>query len=390
MKCPVCGALSPNYNSVCPVCGAILQDSYKFSSKEKVILNYGTEYETELEYDFDNEETIHYKADEIIPKDEYRDLPSEWTEEVPDTAQPLLQMADRLKNRIMSLLYTAPSFIQYIKANIPIETLRPVFTNEQLKELKNGTLKLLSKKNGSMLATLVDPNTNKIVAQVPLEKVNTSPEIGTAMTNLASQMQMAQIARQIADLQKSIEEIQQGLEYDRLATAYSCEQKLLQAMSIRDPQLKASALMHIAADAEDSRNRLMLTQGHAVELLMNEPESFWLKLVTGSRTKKIDNRISEIRTSLDAVSRVSITQAIAYQQLGESDAARIGLEHYGKFIESTYMSDAKTLERLDMLDPATEQYWTHRLPSITQDIQALPVVYGAIELLPEIITKTEN
>ena len=119
-----------------------------------------------------------------------------------------------------------------------------------------------------------------------MEKVNTSPEIGTAMTNLASQMQMAQIARQIADLQKSIEEIQQGLEYDRLATAYSCEQKLLQAMSIRDPQLKASALMHIAADAEDSRNRLMLTQGHAVELLMNEPESFWLKLEQDLAQKK--------------------------------------------------------------------------------------------------------
>lgn len=387
MKCPVCGAISLNYNAICPVCGAILQDSSKFSSKEKVILNFGTPDEYELEYDTDEEGTIHYKASEIIGKDEYRDLPSEWIDEVPDTARPLLHIADRLKDKVLSLLYTAPSFIQYVKANIPIETLRPVFTNEQLAELKKGTLKLMSKKNGSMLASLVDSQTNKIVAQVPLEKVNLAPEIDTAMTDLAAQMQMAQIAKQIENLQKTIEEIQQGLEFDRLATAYSCEQKLLQAMSIRDPQLRTGALMRIAADAEDSRNRLMLTQGNTVDLLMNEPESYWVKLLKGANTKTIDKRISEIRTSLDAVSRVSITQAIAYQQLGESDAARVSMEHYSNFIQKTYMNDPKTLERLDMLDPAIEQYWTHQLPNITKSIQSLPVVYDKIDLLPESVSK---
>ena len=53
------------------------------------------------------------------------------------------------------------------------------------------------------------------------------------MTSYASQMQMAQIAEQIQVVQLAIEEVRQGQEYDRLAMAYSCQQKLLQAMKIK-------------------------------------------------------------------------------------------------------------------------------------------------------------
>lgn len=58
-----------------------------------------------------------------------------------------------------------------------------------------------------------------------------------AMTGYATQMQMVQLA---------IEEVRQGQEFDRLAMAYSCQQKLLQAKQIKNPNLKAMALMRIA------------------------------------------------------------------------------------------------------------------------------------------------
>ena len=47
------------------------------------------------------------------------------------------------------------------------------------------------------------------------------------MTSYATQIQMAQIAEKIQLIQVAVEEIRQGQEYDRLATAYSCQQKLL-------------------------------------------------------------------------------------------------------------------------------------------------------------------
>lgn len=53
------------------------------------------------------------------------------------------------------------------------------------------------------------------------------------MTSYASQTQMAHIAEQIQVVQLAIEEVRQGQEYDRLAMAYSCQQKLLQVMNLK-------------------------------------------------------------------------------------------------------------------------------------------------------------
>lgn len=75
-----------------------------------------------------------------------------------------------------------------------------------------------------------------------------------AMSSYVNQMQMAQIAEEIHMVQLAIEEVRQRQEFDRLAMAYSCQQKLLQAMQIKNPELKAMALMRIAFDSEDSRN----------------------------------------------------------------------------------------------------------------------------------------
>lgn len=71
---------------------------------------------------------------------------------------------------------------------------------------------------------------------------------------------MAHIAVQIQKVQLTVKEVLEGQELDRLSTAYSCQQKLLQAMNIEDSNLRRSALLDITHAAEDSRNMLMLSQ----------------------------------------------------------------------------------------------------------------------------------
>lgn len=117
----------------------------------------------------------------------------------------------------------------------------------------------MTKKDGSLMANLVNPETNKIVSTIPLKSVQLAPEMTQAMTSFSTQMQMAQIAEPIQVVQLAVEEVRQGQEYDRLATAYSCQQKPLQAMAIKNPELRSMALMQLAASAEDSRNLLMLS-----------------------------------------------------------------------------------------------------------------------------------
>ena len=67
-------------------------------------------------------------------------------------------------------------------------------------------------------------------------------------------------------------------------------------------------------------------------------------------------------------------EAMAYQELGEHEAARKSLTYYSSFIEDIYVSVPGLVERLDLIDPAPENYWSKTLPDISKKVQALPYV----------------
>lgn len=309
---------------------------------------------------------------EIINMKEYNTDIGKYFKNMPDVAWPIVRGAKKTFAKIERMLYETPAFIDMVKASVPKEALQAVLTNEQKAKLADGTVKLMTKKDGSLMASLVNTKTNKIVSNISLEQVKLSPEIMQTMTSYATQMQLAQIAEQIQMVQIAIEEVRQGQEFDRLATAYSCQQKILQAVAIKNPELRAAALLRIANDAEDSKNLLMLSQKANVEYVKNQPEDFWHKLIAGNFQGKIDSRINEIRESLCAMNMVSLVEAIAYQELGEPEAARLSLQYYALFLQNTYFKPKKLVERLDMLDPSPKNYWSKTLPKIEKNIKALP------------------
>lgn len=320
------------------------------------------------------EEGIHtyFEGAEIIDVENYSvDLTKHFST-VPEVAVPLLKSAKCCFEKIEKMLYDAPTFINAIKACVPEETLQVILSDEQKAQLAEGALELMTKKDGSLLANLINPETKKIVSNISLEKVNVSPEISQAMIDYTMQMQMAQLAEQIQFIQIAVEEVRQGQENDRLATAYSCQQKLLQAMMIKNPELKAMALLRIVSDAEDSRNLLMQSQTVNATFIRNQPESFWGKLVNGATPEKISARMNELRESLCAVNMVSLVEAMAYQEMGEPEAARFSLQYYGDYIKRTYLETKEFVERLDMIDSSPENYWSKAVPSIERQIQALP------------------
>lgn len=322
------------------------------------------------------DDAIHISPDdiEIVNASEYSEDLTEYFNDMPEVARPLLKGAKEVFSKIEQMLYSAPAFINLVKASIPEQTFQAILTDDQKAKIASGALRLMTKKDGSLMANLVNPETNRIVSTISLQSVNLSPAISQAMTSYASQMQMAQIAEQIQVVQLAIEEVRQGQEYDRLAMAYSCQQKLLQAMEIKNPELKAMALLQIASDAEDSRNLLMQSQNVNLVFIKEQPESFFGKLLSGATPDKISQRMNEIRESLSAVNMVSLAEAMAYQEMGENAAARQSLQYYASYIEKAYLSTKGLVERLDLIDPAPENYWTKALPDIRKKIQALPCV----------------
>lgn len=291
---------------------------------------------------------------------------------VSDIAKPLLNGAREAFSRLEQMMYTAPAFIELVKAGVPVQALQAVLTEEQEVKIASGALKLMTKKDGSLMDNLADPNTQKIVSTISLRKVDLPPALSRAAAGFAAQMQMAQIAEEIQRVQAAIEEVRQGQEDDRLATAYSCQQKLLQALAIKNPALRTMMLLRIASDAEDSRNLLMLSQKGNAAFIKDQPESFIGKILSGATTEKISVRINEIRDGLSAINMVSLVEAMAYQELGESAAGRQSLDYYAAYIQTTYLDSEGFVERLDLIDPSPENYWSKILPDIKKKISALP------------------
>lgn len=302
----------------------------------------------------------------------YRTDISKHFSNLPEVAKPLIKGAKNSLNKIREMLYSAPAFINAVKASVPEEVFKTVLTNEQKAKLANGTLELMTKKDGTLMANLVNPKNKRIVSTISLKRIKVNPDITQAMTSYAMQMQLAQIAEQIQSVQTAVEEVRQGQEYDRLATAYSCQQKLLQAIAIKNPQLKAMALLRIVADAEDSRNLLMLSQNANVSFIKDQPESFIGKFLSGAPSEKIDIRMNEIRESLCALNMVSFVEAMAYQEMGETEVAQQSLWYYADYIQKVYLEPEKLIERLNSIDPLPENYWLKVLPDIEKKIKALP------------------
>ena len=197
--------------------------------------------------------------------------------------KPIIERIIDNSNKIEKMLYTCPAFIEVVKSTIPSEMYKVVLSGEEKLKLATGSVKLMTTSDGKLLANLINTKTGKIISNVKLDKISLTPELNKAIINYSNQIQLAQIAEDIRYVQLAVEEVREGQENDRLAIAYSCKQKLLQAMQIEDHNLKKIALLNLVSSAEDNRNKLMLSQTSNVKLLKEQPKDFWGKFLKGEK-----------------------------------------------------------------------------------------------------------
>ena len=303
--------------------------------------------------------------------------------------KPIIERIIANSNKIEKMLYTCPAFIEVVKSTIPSEMYKVVLSGEEKLKLATGSVKLMTTSDGKLLANLINTKTGKIISNVKLDKISLTPELNKAIINYSNQIQLAQIAEDIRYVQLAVEEVREGQENDRLAIAYSCKQKLLQAMQIEDHNLKKIALLNLVSSAEDNRNKLMLSQTSNVKLLKEQPKDFWGKFLKGEKEDlKKDKRIAELRENMNALNLVSLAETLAYQELGEHKAANIALQYFGDYINKTYLSDKAFIERLDSLNPSPKKYWSTMLPSISDKIKQLDI--DEKKLLEEVLPNEEK
>lgn len=278
--------------------------------------------------------------------------------------------ARRVFDQIHDTLCALPAFLEVVERLVPVEEWVLVFTDEQKKELAKGALKLMAKKNGDIIAKVVDPKTHQIVANIPVKQVEKIKDINPAMNDFMVQMQLANLAQEMKEVHRVVSRIQQGLEFDRLASAYSNERKLKHARQIQNKELQTQALLMIAHSAEDSRSRLMLGMKENIDFIMHQPENEFIKLFA-TNPKEINDRINEIRSRVVAINQDSMTEASAYWALGEKQAALNTIENYRMFLEDSELTQREVLNRLDVVDPNPENYWTKQFPIIQDTVHKI-------------------
>ena len=278
--------------------------------------------------------------------------------------------AGRVFDQIHDTLCALPAFLEVVERLVPVEEWVAVFTDEQKKELAKGALKMMAKKDGDIIGVLVNPKTHEIVANVPLKQVERIKDINPAMNDFMVQMQLATLAQEMKEIHRVVSRIQQGLEFDRLASAYSNERKLKHARQIQNKELQTQALLMIAHSAEDSRSRLMLGMKENIDFIMHQPENEFIKLFR-TNPKEINDRMNEIRSRVVAINQDSMTEATAYWALGEKKAALNTIENYRLFLEDSELTKREVLNRLDVVDPNPENYWTKQFPTIQDTVHKI-------------------
>ena len=281
--------------------------------------------------------------------------------------------AEQLFYQIHDTLCALPAFLEVVERLVPVEEWVAVFTDKQRQELAKGALKLMAKKDGPLLAKLVDPKTNKIIANVPIRQLEKIKDLNPAMNDFMVQMQLANLAQEMKEIHRVVSRIQQGLEFDRLASAYSNERKLKYARQIQNKELQTQALLMVAHSAEDSRSRLMLGMKENIQFIMKQPESVFEKLFSNN-LDEINDRMNEIRSRVIAINQDSLTEATAYWALGEKQAALNTIDNYRMFLEDSELTKREVLDRLDVVDSNPENYWTKQFPTVQETVQKITYV----------------
>lgn len=306
--------------------------------------------------------------DDLLVTDTYRDLLNDLDDDSglikPFVKKSILEIENKLKY--------SPVIIDIVKNICNKSDLVAVLTDEQRSKIADGALKLMEFKNGGLGAQIINPKTGKIIQQVSLAEVtNISSELLQSSALLMIQLELAKISANIQEVQKAVEKVRKGQENDRMAIVNSCQQRLLQAIEIKNIVLQQNALLHIISDAENAKNCLMLNQKENLQFIDKQPEGWCNKFIKGDSQKEINKRIDEIWKELQAISKISLIEAVAYYKLGENYAMEVCLKYYSNYISS--LEKKKYIERLDLLDECSDNRWGKKLLKIRENIEAIKI-----------------
>lgn len=205
-------------------------------------------------------------------------------------------------------------------------------SREYQRMLKTGELKLMISGKGEVCPTLIKDG--KIFKQIKLKEVINYPDLSNSITNIQTQMALAEIAREVKEVHDYLIDFRDEIDEDRVALADSVFMQLRQCSYIKDNQLRVQKLLDITSRATDVKCRFI----RQIELRTN------IILAVKDKRKKMSlsqcrRKTSEIFTLLANLTKVVHTEVMSYNMLGEPASAKECLVELRKFILKNKFDD---------------------------------------------------
>ena len=89
---------------------------------------------------------------EIVDASEYCEDLTEYFGDMPEVARPLMKGAKETFSKIENMLYSAPAFINLVKASVPEQAFQAILTDDQKAKIASGALKLINAISGVLLS----------------------------------------------------------------------------------------------------------------------------------------------------------------------------------------------------------------------------------------------
>ena len=224
------------------------------------------------------------------------------------------------------------------------------------KKIDEGDLAFQVDRYGNDIAHLVDRN-RRVRHALRLDKKRLTPKMSQAWDNLRTRVMQAEIIGALYDIDRSIAEIRDGLQDDRLALVDDAWSLIEQARAVSDVEYRNDLLRRALDKAAEGRSQLSRSiDRDREELAKQQQDRGGMLFLVGDAMSAIQSRTSLTEKNADCAEQVvraiaaieSATRAAALVHMhhGEQDAARTTLRQFQNLLRDRHLDNDAAITTL--------------------------------------------
>lgn len=234
-------------------------------------------------------------------------------------------------------------------------------TDSMIEAIESGKIKLTTEKSGQMFAQIREANGqygSKLPIRREVFRKGIDPvQMANTLQMRALQNQLQTLSHQMIAIDRSVKDVLQGQQNDRIGLYYSGVSLLIESRNVSSPALKKALIAQSLRGLSEATFQLTLTMQSDIQYLAaggyNEEKK--------KRQELIRQRIQNIHQGFAFVHQATMLRAGIYCDQGEMAAMASVLDEYSHFISETVAKNAGLLAQCDIRDNgANSGIWQSR------------------------------